>query len=306
MKTPSYSLSTSWNSPSCANGFDIINQIKSMGFDTVELDWALPKKMVDEILSMKTSGEINVSSLHNICPLPEGVTPDEATPDYYCLSSPDEEERGMAVKAARNTIDYAKRFGARAVVLHLGRVYITEHMRQLASLIKDKERSGRLRDEMIKERLKNRAGFLDSVIKSLEELVPYSLDTGLCLGIENRYYYREIPLIDELETIFANFKAGSLYYWHDMGHAEVFDRLGLARHRDFLDRFANRLIGIHLHDIISTIDDHNVPGTGTIDFGMLKPYLGPQTIRVLEIHGQVSPQQICEGVKFLKSILDAS
>lgn len=305
MNMSSYSLSTSWNSPSCTSGFDIIKQIKAMGFDTVELDWALEKKTVDEILSMKDAGEIRISSLHNVCPLPGGVTPDKATPDYYCLSSPDEEERGMAVKAACNTIDYAKRSGARAVVLHMGRVYINEHMKELASLIRKKERFEELRGEMIKERLKNRAGFLDNVMRSLEELVPYALKTGVCLGVENRYYYREIPLMDEFEAIFAKFKAGTLYYWHDVGHAEVFDRLGLARHKDLLDKFANRLIGVHLHDIIGLTDDHNAPGAGTADFGMLKPYIGQDTIRVLEVHGQATAKQVCDGVKLLKGIFDS-
>jgi len=299
---PKYSLSTSWNSSRHPNGFGIIKEIKALGFDTVELDWALTKNIVDDILSLKESGDIKISSLHNICPLPQGVAPGAATPDYYSLSSPEYAERGLAVAAAKNTIDYAKRLGARAVVLHIGKIYMQEQIRLLGSLINDKEKFIRTREEMIKRRQERCAGYIDNVIESLKELAPYAAKTGVCLGVENRYYYTEIPLITELETIFKNFDEGSLYYWHDVGHAEIFDRLGLARHRDYLEKFSNRLIGIHLHDIIGLMNDHNAPGFGNVDFSILKPYLRADVIKVLEVHGQASARQVQASVSYLNGI----
>lgn len=298
-----FSLSTSWNSSLHKNGSDIINEIKAIGFDTVELNFALTEDVVKDILRMKEESKIKVSSLHNICPLPEEIKPTEASPDYYSLASCDEEERKRAVALTKNTIDYAKRFEAKAVVLHAGRIPIKDHTRDLADIVDDEERFNRLKAQMISERRDNRGGHLDSVIKSLDELTAYANELGVSIGIENRYYYREIPIKEELEIIFKNFKIGSLYYWHDVGHAEVFDRLGLASHRDLLDEFSSRLIGVHLHDIIGMVNDHKAPGLGTFDFNIVKPYMKEDTIKVVEVHQPAAGIQIRQGIKYLTKIL---
>ncbi|MDP2912685.1 MAG: sugar phosphate isomerase/epimerase [Candidatus Omnitrophota bacterium] len=298
-----YSLSTSWNSERHRYGFDVVNEIKALGFDSIELGWSLTETMVRDILSMKESGVIKISSLHNICPIPKGVDQTRASPDYYSLASDDDAERALAVAAAKSTIDYAKRFGARVVVLHTGRVKMRERMRELDSAFSDKEKFVRLREEMIRQREELKDGYLDNVIRCLGELVPYADRSGVALSIENRFYYGEIPLIPEFAVIFEVFKRGKLYYWHDAGHAEVFNRLGLASHTEFLDKFSNRLIGIHLHDIIGIMADHNPPGLGDFDFTILKPYINGDTIKVIEAHEPANAEQIRQSVDYLNRVL---
>lgn len=298
-----FSLSTSWNSQRHKNGRDLIKEIKGVGLDTVELNFALTEDVANDILSLKEKGEIKVSSLHNICPLPKEVEPDEASPDYYSLASPDEEERELAVEVTKNTVSYAKRFGAKAVVLHTGRVQVKDRTKDLSLLIGDDKRFPAFRSQMIKERIEKKDGYLDNVMKSLGELVPYAEKMRIHLAIENRYYYREIPLMEELEEIFRNFKTGDLFYWHDAGHAEVFERLGLARHKDFLDRFQNRLLGMHLHDIIGTINDHRPPGLGTLDFTILKSYIREDTIKVIEVHQPATAEELRRSVEYLNKVL---
>lgn len=300
-----YSLSTSWISSKYRNsGIELIDAVKAAGFDTVELNFSLTEKTVDEILSLEKKGAIKVSSLHNMCPLPKEIPPEKASPDYYSLSSPEDEERRSAVDVAKNTIRYANMFGARAVVLHAGFVKeMEDKTRYLASIITDEGRFREARLEMVRERSIKRARYLDSVMKSLEELIPYARKMNVSLGLENRYYYRDIPILDELEIIFNKFKEGDLYYWHDTGHAEVFNRLGLVRHKDLLDKFSKRLIGLHLHDIIGVMNDHKAPGTGTFDFRIVKPYINKDTIRVLEIHQPAGADHIRDGVKYLTDIL---
>lgn len=298
-----FSLSTSWNSSRHENGSDLIKEIKDIGFEAVELNFALTKEVVDEILSLKESSEIRVSSVHNICPLPEEVEPDEASPDCYSLASPDMEERQLAIKAAKNTISYAKRFDAKAVILHTGRVEMKDKTKDLASVIDDENRYRALKEEMKRERNEKKAGYLNNAIESLAELIAYAQSMGVALAIENRYYYREIPLLEELEEIFKIFKKGDLFYWHDAGHAEVFERLGLARHKDFLDKFSNRLLGVHLHDIIGTMHDHRPPGTGTFDFKILKSYIKMDTIKVIEAHQPATADEIRRSVAYLTNVL---
>ncbi len=298
-----YSLSTSWNSKSHKNGYDIVKEAREAGFDTVELGFSLTETVVSDVLALKEAGEIKVSSLHNMCPLPPEIDPLGASPDQYSLASPDAEERALAVRIAKNTIDYAKKFEARAVVLHAGRVQVKDRMRELALLAGDKERLDSLRQDMINERRSNMSGCLDDLMKSLDELADYAVKMGIPIGIENRYHYREMPLIDEFEVIFKNFKPGRLYYWHDVGHAEVFERLGFYAHRELLEKFSGRLIGIHLHDIIGSIDDHRPPGRGTFDFKLIKPYMREDLIKVLEVHQPAGADDIRKGVEYLNKIL---
>ncbi len=298
-----FSLSTSWNASRHQNGFDLVNEIKAIGFDTIELNFTLREEVVRQILSMKNEGLIKVSSLHNICPLPAEIPPEKASPDYYSLASSDERERSMAVEAAKNTVLYANKLGARAVVLHGGRVEIKDRTGDLAASLGDPKRYEEMKAEIIRERSDNKVGHLDNLIRSLAELVPFANDAGVMLGMENRYYYREIPLMDELAEIFAAFSDKEIHYWHDMGHAQVFESLGLARHRDFLKRFGKRLIGVHLHDIIAPISDHKVPGSGIVDFRLVKPFLKKDTMLVLEVHQPATGSDIKKGVKYLKEVL---
>ena len=297
-----FSLSTSWNSSKHTSGRDLVNEIRGLEFDTIELSFALTEEIVEDILVLKNNFAIKVSSLHNICPLPKEIEPDEASPDYYSLASPDVDERCLAVDLTKNTIDYAKKFAAKAVVLHTGRVQVKDRMRGLAGLVGDERAFNRLKSEMIKERDEKKRGYLDNVMRSLNELVPYAKKMEVALAIENRFYYREIPLIEEFEEIFRNFKIGDLFYWHDAGHAQVFENLGLARHKDFLEHFRNRLLGMHLHDIIYPLTDHRPPGGGELNFEILKPYITRDLIKVLEIHQPASPEEVRRGREYLETV----
>lgn len=297
------SISTSWNSSHHTDGHSLIDEIKAAGFGTVELGFMTTQRMAEDILAIKKRGLIKISSLHNICPLPEDVAPEEASPDYYSLASPDVEERALAVAVTKNTIDWASRLGAAAVVLHAGRVQIKDGTRDLASLVTDRARFDDFKSYMIKDRRDNKGDYLANVIKSLQELVPYAKERDISLGLENRYYYREIPIFEEFQEIFSHFKYWDLYYWHDVGHAEVFERLGLCRHKDLLETFADRLLGVHLHDIIGAMGDHRPPGSGTFNFNILRPYLQKDTIKVMEAHQPATIDEIRRAAEYLNHIL---
>lgn len=297
------SLSASWNSGRHSDGYGLIEEIRSAGFDTVELGFALTERMVEDVLSIKDSGAIKVSSLHNICPLPRDVAVDEASPDYYSLASPDPEERELAVAVTKNTIDWASKLEAAAVVLHAGRVQIKDGTRDLSRLTGDRARFDDFKNYMIKDRQEKKSAYLGNAMKSLEELIPYAKEKNVSIGLENRYYYREIPIFEEFEEIFNRFKYWDLYYWHDVGHAEVFERLGLCGHKDLLERFSDRLLGVHLHDIMGVMNDHRAPGLGTFDFNIIKPYLRDDTIKVMEVHQPATIDQVKRGAEHLNRIL---
>lgn len=112
-------------------------------------------------------------------------------------------------------------------------------------------------------------------------------------------YFHEIPNIDETLYLLDKFRGGPLAYWHDVGHAEVFVRLGLAKnHEFFLEKLSPSMAGMHLHDI-KKFDDHFAPGSGEFDFDILKKYISPETIKVMEVHSKASRTDIEEAKKCL-------
>jgi len=300
-----FSLSTSWNAARYTSGRDLIFEIKELGFDEVELSFNLTASMVSQIEELVKDGSIKISSLHNFCPIPENVKRELALPDFYSMSSTNEEERNKSVEQTKNTIATAARLKAQAVVLHTGRVEMEDDTRKLMELFRsglaEKEEFKRLRQAFIESRRKQAAPFLENTLRSLEELNSFAVKENIKLGVETRFYFREIPVFEELGIIFEKFKGSNIFYWHDTGHAQLMDDLGLARHKDFLDAYGGLLLGIHLHDILNC-QDHLAPSCGEIDFGMIAPYIKEGVLKVIEAHSRSSASEIKKGAEFLEKI----
>ena len=139
---------------------------------------------------------------------------------------------------------------------------------------------------------------LSAVQKSLSELIKYAGTFGVCLGLENRYHYMDIPLPDEMELLLNLAGPDQLGFWYDVGHAQTLDRLGFYPHHQWLDRFAGRIIGVHLHDVIG-IDDHGALGSGEVDFDSIIHRIPPGAILTLEVRPSLSPEQLYNSIRYL-------
>lgn len=302
-----FALSTAWNAFRHTNGNKLIFEIKETGFEKVELGFNLTASMVTEIAELVRNKLIKVISLHNFCPIPDGLKRETALPDCYAMSSTNEETRLLAIKYAKKTIETAKALNAQSVVLHAGRVEIPDRTRDLISLYEKGFSNSAdfisLKGEIIKERDSSSKEFLDNTLKSLEELNKFAVKAGILIGIENRFYYREIPNFQEIGKILGYFKNGNIFYWHDTGHAQVMENLGIAAQKDFLDAYGSSLIGLHLHNICGC-HDHKPPSKGELDFKFLKPYIKINTLKVIEAHYPATVSELQESKILLKKILN--
>src|SRR5919198_1117672 len=131
---------------------------------------------------------------------------------------------------------------------------------------------------------------------SIRALGERAAGSGVRLGVETRDGYHEIPSLDEVAEVLAACAGLPVYYWHDAGHGAKLEYAGFVEHEAYLRRYADRLLGMHIHDTRGA-RDHQAPGQGDTDFAMLARYLRPGTIKTLELHATATPEQITRGVE---------
>ena len=118
----------------------LIEALKEMGADGVELEYRIPAALWAPIKNALRQNGLAVRSLHNYCPIPPEYRHLGGGGDLFSLSSLDREERNTAVRLTLQTIEQANDLEARAVVLHCGRV----EMAPESDVLHDFYRSGRI------------------------------------------------------------------------------------------------------------------------------------------------------------------
>jgi len=271
---------------------------KELGFTHIEANASVSPRMVSELL--KTT--VPISSIHSPCP---AVLSSRGIPvSSLSLSSLDESERMEAVSFTKKTVDLAANVGARAIVLHMGEVPIDLSLQDRLCKLHDggyaqtKEYS-QAKEKLVYQRISQAPPYLDAARKSLQELSEYSRQKDVILGLETRFHIHEIPNIDEMAELLNEVPESLVGYWHDVGHAEVQQQLGFSLHEEWLSRFKDRMVGIHLHDVLG-ISDHHAPGKGDMNWEMVAKYLPPGIVKVCEIGEWNDEEQMQGVVKFLQ------
>jgi sugar phosphate isomerase/epimerase len=282
----------------------MLREIRDLGFDHAELSHGIRVSLMPGILEAVDAGEIKISSLHNFCPLPMGVT--HAAPNLYEFSDERPRERELAIKHTLKTFEFASRVKAPVVVLHLGSIELKDYTGRLGEMLergeKDTPKYEKLCAEIQKVREAKKEKFVARTNDTLRKLLPEAEKRGLKLGCENRQALEEIPLETDFEFFFREFDSPNIVYWHDTGHAQIKENLGFIHHALHLESLAPRLAGFHVHDVQFPARDHCAPGTGTIDFAALKPFVKPEHIKVFELSPSLPVEAVKRGITHLKRI----
>jgi len=291
------SLSSMWAIDNFPRLRDFFAASERLGFACFELNHQVNSPMLAGI----DLNSYQISSIH--APCPADISEAELKARDWLISSIDEDHRDQGVRAVKRSIDLARDLHVSAVIVHPGNVHINpgleKQLRKLFSLGEiNSPEADELRQQIRTERGSKAPAHLEAVRRSLGELAEYSASSGVRLGLENRYHLCNIPYPDEMGWLLEALDPEWVGFWYDVGHAQTLDRLGFFPHETWLGRFADRMIGAHLHDVRG-IDDHYAPGLGDVDWSMIGPYIPQGIIRTAELRPHNTSQQIQDGMQRL-------
>lgn len=290
-------LSTMWGVDQPEPFTETFHQALGAGFCRFELN----HKVSPELYGQFEANRFYVSTVHEPCPTPYSY--EEKKIRDFAFSSLDEQRRVESVDMVKRSIDLACRLGARSVVVHPGSIVGDRSRDDRLRVLFQQGKKGSLeyealRLEAIRHRAQEAPPFIDQTMKSLSEIVAFARGTGILLGLENRYRYYDIPLPDELDRFLAEFNEDWIGFQLDTGHAFTLDALGLVNQQEWLNRFGKKIIGVHFHDVIG-ITDHQIPGTGEIDFQEIGRHIPADAQKTLEVGPHASLADLRSGMEEL-------
>lgn len=289
----------------------MLKEMAGLGFEWVELSHGIRITLVPGVLRAIEEGVIKVASCHNFCPLPTGVQ--HAAPNLYMPTARDAREIDQWQRHSKRTMDFAQQVGAKKVVMHLGRVdfFWFNPAKKIDRYLEEHPNAGRENDAAYQKiltaglaKMNERKGeFMDRVRSGLAGLFPYALEKGVLLGLENREAFDELPLDADFVELLAGMKNAPAGYWHDTGHAQLKENMGLLTHQQHLEQNAARAIGFHLHDVSADGHDHQPVGSGKIDFEMVSRFWRPEHTLVLEFSPRLSKDDVLRSKERIDALV---
>ncbi len=110
--------------------------------------------------------------------------------------------------------------------------------------------------------------YTDPIRKSLDELQPYTKSRNVRIAIENIINF---PVV---EKYFSDYDPDFIGLCYDSGHGNIEENS-----YEWLDKFKDRLISIHIHDNDGKKDLHQIPFTGTVDWERLSNLLAKSSYK---------------------------
>jgi sugar phosphate isomerase/epimerase len=296
-----YSFSTCWNIKRHTVGREMIEEIKELGFRNVELNYNVTEELLTTIEPMIERAEIGISSVHNVFPF---VNDKDYDTDSVLLGYDDEVKRKRSVELLIRSMEYAVRYGAKAVVVHPGEVPFaynidSELKRLYRDYGKDSPEYQKLWNEMLDQRERMSAHYSRRIQDSLEEVSNHAAMRGwnVAIGIETRARCYQMPTLLEAKTICDNLKGSPVSLWYDIGHAMMMDRMGLYDNLQDLQEVKRYIYGVHIHETLE-LSDHYCPYVHSKDLHFFDHFLeviNLAQVKVYELKAVCQPDEIHES-----------
>lgn len=306
-----FSLSTSyfagqeWSPERCATC------VRELGFAQVELGYFTREAELGAWERALEAEGLGVSSLHAFCPVPLEMP--QLGPEAFSLASLDALEREAACNAMRRTLSCAQAFGARAVVVHGGRVPLrkpgmlfgSKPYRSQLELVYRAQGETPPAELVEQERLyrsEMAPRLLDALSFSLDRLLPFFEGAGVVLAFENLPGLEAFPDPAEVAFLHVRFPSEALGAWYDIGHGERKARAGDWEVQASLEQTLEITVGVHIHDVRGRLEDHRAPGEGEVDFGALGAlWAKRELLHVFEPSPEVTVEALRQGVEIFRT-----
>jgi len=289
----------------------MVREMVDLGFDRIELSHGIRLTLVAGIIQAVDEGLVTISSVHNFCPLPPGIL--SPAPNLHEPSDPSLAGIQQWYRYSCKTIEFATQVGAPLMVTHLGSVGFplgnpvqrTERkMRKGRLPTTDPHRMREIWRHLLTKVTRRAPSYWQRVRETLVPLNAFARRHDIAIACENRERLDELPLDAAVSELFTGGEDSSqLKYWHDVGHAQLKEQAGVIGHEALLEANQANLAGFHLHDVRDG-RDHSVPGTGTVDFEMVRRFIRPEHVLVLELSPRLSAEEVSASKRYLEGVLE--
>lgn len=280
----------------------MIEEILELGIDCVELGYDFTVDLLPGVQSMIDQKAVTVGSVHNYCPVPLGAS--MGHPELFTFADPNSNTRDHAIWHTRKTIEFAAEIGATIVVAHMGNVNMPILSRKMLELWAQghqyEKKYEKTKIKMLAKRDKKAPRQIPFLYECIEKILPVLESNEIRLGIEILPTWEAIPTELELERLLQTFSSPYLSYWHDFGHSQIRQNLGLINHAKWLERLKPRLGGVHIHDVATPGIDHLMPPLGDMDFSIFKSLVNGDIPRVFEPSPRIPPDELKEGIRIVR------
>jgi Sugar phosphate isomerases/epimerases len=300
-----YSFSTMWNLRRHQNGREMIEEIKSLGFSQVELNYNVTEELLSTIVPMIEGGEIAISSVHNVFPF---IADKDYDTDSVMLGFDDLDKRRRAVELLKRSVDYAVRFGAKGVVVHPGEVPFDHNIDAVLKKLwvekgKDSPEYKQLWSEMMARRNELAPIHVTRIRECLEEVCDYieQGNLGIRIGIETRSRCYQIPTLQEADQIITELNGAPVGLWFDIGHGMMMERMGLYDNEREILALKDKVLGVHIHETVGLVD-HWCPYIHSEDlsgFDVFLPVIEAAPLKVYELRAPCKTEEIEESYRIM-------
>ena len=210
--------------------------------------------------------------------------------DFGDLFIPDKHDWKMMIARHKLALLFVNEFGVDTCTFHVGSKYYPEHT-------VDEHR--------------------EALYRSLDELLPVAEKYGITLCLEN--LVRPLSTADDLISYMKKYDSPNLGVCLDVGHANLKEKgrsepqsevpplwQSIGREVYWEEHIAEKLqpyvVNCHVHDNRAAADDHDLPGTGSVDWKRIvqvllhAPRLKNIQSEVLTSRRNITVREVCENI----------